>query len=191
MGLVLVVYVIRNTCSAWQTFSSKMPLWFETMLVRRAYQSVVQISKSRSAEQNSCWTPDILIMHFSWFYLDLSELVQCGESLVLLGESWMHCWRISSSWYIQFVYLDTATWSKHEGSRGYNSVQFKSFSSELKQEHRYALQWEIRTGKKPLSTCCSQDVLLCITLSHFGVRAAALVTCVAWVMRGGSRRFCC
>lgn len=28
----------------------------------------------------------------------------------------------------------------------------------------------------PLNTCCSWDVLLCTTLYHFGVRAAALVT---------------
>lgn len=152
MGLVLVVYVIRNTNSAWQTFSSKMPLGLKPCWPG------MQISQSRSAEQNSCWwRPDILIMHFSWSYLDLSEFVQSGKSLVLLGVLWMHCWmdvdelQQSSSCFIQFVYLDTAVWSKHE-AEGFTTTFNSNFLSpcELKQEHRYALQWERRTGKSAL-----------------------------------------
>lgn len=166
MGLVLVVYVIRNTYSAWQAFSNKMPLWFETVLVRRAYQSPEQISKSRSAGQTSWgWRPDILIMHFSLFYLNSCELVWCGESLVLLGALWMPCWRISSSCFTQFECLDTATWNKHEGAGC--TVTFNSnflSPSELKQEHRYALQGERRTGRNALKYLL---LLGCLTVHHF------------------------
>lgn len=164
MGLVLVVYVIRNTYSAWQTFSSKMPLWFETTLVRCAYQSVVQISKSRSAEQNSSWTPDILIMHFSWFYLDSSEL----SSVVNL---WC-CWEnrgCTAGGYLPVGISSLCTRTLLHGANmraAGTTTRFNSnlFSpSELKQEHGYALQWEIRTGKKALKYFLLPG---CLTVHH-------------------------
>lgn len=148
-----------------------------------ADQSAVQTSKSRSAEQllmktwHPCYAFFILLFGLVWTCL-------IGKSLVLLGALWMHCWKISSSCFIQFVYLGTAMWSKHEAAGCTFRFNSNLSPSQLKQELRWALQWERRTEKVPLNTCCSWGVLLCTTRSHFGVRAAALVTCIAWAMWG-------
>lgn len=183
MGLVLVVYAIRNTNFAWQTFSCKMPLWFETMLVRRAYQPVVQVCRAEQLLTKSWhpYYPFFMIL----FELNLSELVQYGKSLVLLGALWMHCWSISASCFIQFVYLDTAVWSKHEAVGSTTTFNSNLLSpSELMQEHRCALQWGRGTGKSALKYFFFQDISVTITLSHFGVTAAALVTVLFASCRG-------
>lgn len=85
--------------------SSKIPLWFETMLVR--LQISQQCRSVRAGLQSSCWwRPDILIMHFSFFYLDLSELA----SLVNLWCFWEHC-GCTAGKYPPVVLFSLCTWA--------------------------------------------------------------------------------
>lgn len=106
-------------------------------------------------------------MHFSFFYLNLSELVQCGKSLLLLGALWMHCWRISSSCFIQFVYLGTAMWGKHEAVGSTTRFNSNLSPSELKKNTDVLFSEKEGQEKVPLYTCCSWDVLLSTTVFSF------------------------
>lgn len=126
-GLCDKKYTLSHTLPGKQP-AAKLLTHFETMQVRLVCQSVVQTSKSRSTEQNSCcWRPATLIMHFHGvFFLDWPYV---GNFCC-----WWKYWRCTAGGYflalfysegIQFVYLDTAKRSKLEGSRDYEEVQFK------------------------------------------------------------------